>query len=239
MTKNLYLTSAEIDEIICTETKTEVALPSLSEWVSSFVCFIFFYDCYYLLRPRNKFQTPFSFSFSNPFSSVLTLIFYILLLTPLFAFLQALGLVRKIRGKYSAFCREYFESALEVPHVSKVTPFEAITGIVKQRAEKDQGFSFLLSFFLFLLWASTHCVLRFRTGRTQKGGIGEKSHCICFEEDIQSAWQHILDGTRRDHCLSPCFFLFFSSVFVFPHSDLFSLSLFLVHLLPSGAPCHR
>jgi len=39
MTKNLYLTSAEIDEIICTETKTEVALPSLSEWVSSFVCF--------------------------------------------------------------------------------------------------------------------------------------------------------------------------------------------------------
>ena len=47
MTKNLYLTSAEIDEIICTETKTEVALPSLSEWVSSFVCFFYsFHFCW-------------------------------------------------------------------------------------------------------------------------------------------------------------------------------------------------
>ena len=35
LTKNLYPSSAQIDEMICEETKAEVALPSLSEWVSS------------------------------------------------------------------------------------------------------------------------------------------------------------------------------------------------------------
>ena len=37
LTKNLYPSSAQIDEMICEETKAEVALPSLSEWVSSFL----------------------------------------------------------------------------------------------------------------------------------------------------------------------------------------------------------
>ena len=173
MTKNLYLTSAEIDEIICTETKTEVALPSLSEWVSSFVCFF------------------------------LILFIFVGLLISAFAsffffFWQALGLVRKIRGKYSAFCREYFESALEVPHVSKVTPFESITGIVKQRAEKDQGWFVCL--FSFFHSTSTHCVPCCRLVPSTTDSPGEKSHCVCFQEDLQSAWQHLFDGPRRDHC---------------------------------------
>jgi len=207
MTKNLYLTPAEIDEIICTETKTEVALPSLSEWVSSFVCFFLILFIFVGLLIS---------AFASSF----------------FFFWQALGLVRKIRGKYSAFCREYFESALEVPHVSKVTPFESITGIVKQRAEKDQGwFVCFPSLAPLPLTVSRAADL----SPAQRTALVKKATVFASKKTFSQPGNTYLMG-RAEIIVSCFFFLLF--LFVFPSdSDLFLL-LLIVYLLPTGASRH-